>query len=116
MVADKGRRSHARSPGKFAVAEQLFMDDGKIDFEFLALELMRLGRVDMGTLQLLKKVHTPRRRRLWGASKEEAMAYAPPSPHEARWPCTSESHTPTHTQPDDHRRPMSCPFQSGKFS
>ena len=59
------------------MAEQLFKDDGKVDFgEFLALEMMRLGRVDMGTLKLLKqefgRLDADRSGTL---SKEEAMAW-----------------------------------------
>ena len=79
MVADKERKALTRplTEGEFAVAEQLFMDDGRVDFgEFLALELMRLGRVDMGTLQLLKKEFIRLDADGSGElSKEEAMAW-----------------------------------------
>ena len=79
MVADKERKALTRplTDGEFDVAEQLFVDDGMVDFgEFLALELMRLGRVDMGTLKLLKQEFARLDSDHSGTlSKAEAMAW-----------------------------------------
>lgn len=84
MAADKERKALTRplTDGEFDVAEKLFVDDGKVDFgEFLALELMRLGRVDMGTLKLLKqefgRLDTDHSGTL---SKAEAMAWRTAEP------------------------------------
>ena len=57
----------------------------QVDFgEFLALELMRLGRVDMGTLQLLKaqfgRLDADKSGKL---TKQEAMGWRAPPPTEA---------------------------------
>mmetsp|Transcript_61654 Transcript_61654/g.102563 ORF Transcript_61654/g.102563 Transcript_61654/m.102563 type:complete len:219 (+) Transcript_61654:407-1063(+) len=43
------------STGEYEFAQQLFNADGQVDLsEFIALELLRLGKVDMGTLKLIK--------------------------------------------------------------
>ena len=40
---------------EFEFAQSLFQDDGKLDLsEFIALELLRLGKVEMATLNSIK--------------------------------------------------------------
>ena len=42
--------------GEFEYAQSLFLGDGKVDLsEFMALELMRLGKVDSNTLQSIEQ-------------------------------------------------------------
>ena len=57
LLAARERRALSRpiADGEFDFAEQLFASDGQVDLaEYLALELLRLGKVDMSTLELLK--------------------------------------------------------------
>ena len=53
----------------------MFKADGQVDFgEFLALELMRLGRIDVGTLELLRQeFNRLDKDRSGKLSKKEAM-------------------------------------------
>ena len=60
LLSERERKALTRplTESEFAFAETLFNEEapGKVEFgEFLALELMRLGRIDMGTLQLLRR-------------------------------------------------------------
>ena len=57
LLAARERRALTRpiADGEYDFAEQLFASDGQVDLaEYLALELLRLGKVDMSTLELLK--------------------------------------------------------------
>ena len=58
FIAAKERAAidRAISDEEFDFATGLFKKDGKIDqAEFMALELLRLGKVEMGTLELIKR-------------------------------------------------------------
>jgi len=57
QIAEREKRALSRpiSASEYAFAERLFSSDDEIDLpEFLALSLLRLGKVDMTTLELLK--------------------------------------------------------------
>ena len=44
------------SPEEYAFAERIFSADGHLDWsEFMALEMLRLGKVEMGTLEAIKR-------------------------------------------------------------
>ena len=57
VIAAKERRAMQRpiTTEEFEFAQSLFEDDGKLDMsEFIALELLRLGKVEMATLNSIK--------------------------------------------------------------
>ena len=58
VIAAKERRAMQRpiTTEEFEFAQSLFEDDGKLDLsEFIALELLRLGKVEMATLNSIKR-------------------------------------------------------------
>ena len=86
-IASKEQRALASklSPGDFELADALFSSggtgDGEVDLaEFLALELLRLGKVDLTTLSLLKAEFDRRDRNRNGRlSRAEATGEVEPS-------------------------------------
>ena len=52
-----GAQAHI-SPEEYAFAERIFKPaDGRLDWsEFMALEMLRLGKVEMGTLEAIKSL------------------------------------------------------------
>ena len=58
VIAAKERRAMQRpiTTEEFEFAQSLFEDDGKLDMsEFIALELLRLGKVDTNTLHSITR-------------------------------------------------------------
>lgn len=54
--SDTKSSGNSISGREFEFAQSLFEDDGKLDMsEFIALELLRLGKVEMATLNSIKR-------------------------------------------------------------
>ena len=86
-LAEREQRALNRyiTADEFNFAEQLFTSDGRVDLaEFLALELLRMGKVDAGTLSLLKAEFERRDADKSGyLSREEATGL--PAKKKKRW-------------------------------